>query len=287
MKTILPAFFCSLFCIGNAQEKKSLDSLNALLEAVYRSDQQPRETLDSLEQKFSFDSPQVQEQWRKIHYVDSINLLTVSSVLNKYGWLGMPQLSETAADAIFFVIQHADLAVQKQYLPMLQAAVTNSIGKGWQLAYITDRILINEGKFQLYGSQLFGPKKGELIFYPIANEMNVNKRRKALGLAPLEEHSRGLIKGEYLLPDHEMYDNKFVFMGFVMDQSQQPIAGALIAVGDKLSTRSDDYGRFRLIIPKAGPGDNIIFNKTGFKPQQYLLKHAGKDVVEMMFILEK
>jgi hypothetical protein len=51
-------------------------------------------------------------------------------------------------------------------------------------AYLTDRVLLAEGKQQLYGTQ-FTLEKGKCKPRPLEDEANVDKRRAAVGLPPL------------------------------------------------------------------------------------------------------
>ena len=53
-----------------------------------------------------------------------------------------------------------------------------------------DRILMNQGKKQIYGSQVVYNKKGEQVFYPIEDEANVNIRRAKIGMQPIEEYAK-------------------------------------------------------------------------------------------------
>jgi hypothetical protein len=69
------------------------------------------------------------------------------------------------------------------------------------LASLTDRVLLAEGKKQLYG-MMFDTKDGTLVPKPIEDEANVDKRRAELGMQPLAEYlrrsmkSRGMLKKE-------------------------------------------------------------------------------------------
>jgi hypothetical protein len=58
------------------------------------------------------------------------------------------------------------------------------------LALLEDRILTNQGKEQIYGSQVRTNDAGKYEFYPIMDETNVNKRRASVGLQPLEEYAK-------------------------------------------------------------------------------------------------
>jgi hypothetical protein len=90
------------------------------------------------------------------------------------------------------VLQHADYTYQKKYLPLLRKAAADKELRADRLAILEDRVLVNEGKKQLYGSQLRTNARGEWEFCPIEDEANVDKRRKSvgLGLGPLSEYAK-------------------------------------------------------------------------------------------------
>ena len=61
------------------------------------------------------------------------------------------------------------------------------------LAYLIDRVLVNEGKKQLYGTQ-FWFMNGKMEPRPIEDEANIDKRREEMGLgsfADYEKHMTG------------------------------------------------------------------------------------------------
>jgi hypothetical protein len=60
---------------------------------------------------------------------------------------------------------------------------------------LTDRVLVGEGKKQLYGTQL-STKDGKLTPQPIEDETNVDVRRKEAGLQPLAEYIK-FVEGMY------------------------------------------------------------------------------------------
>ena len=62
--------------------------------------------------------------------------------------------------------------------------------KGWYLAFLEDRILMSNGKKQIYGSQAkFNQETGKFHIHPIENVETVNEKRKKIGLEPIEEYS--------------------------------------------------------------------------------------------------
>jgi hypothetical protein len=55
------------------------------------------------------------------------------------------------------------------------------------VAYLTDRVLLAEGKKQVYGTQ-FTLVDGKCKPRPLEDEANVDERRKKVGLPPLAQH---------------------------------------------------------------------------------------------------
>ena len=174
--------------------------LVALLDTIYIEDQQDRGNMDTVEKQFGWQSKQMDSLWRKMRHQDSVNLIRVKNIIDNYGWLGPEEVGEQGAATIFLVIQHADSLTQVTYVPKMREAVKNGKAKPQNLALLEDRILTNQGKEQIYGSQLTrNEQSGKYEFFPIQDEANVNKRRASVGLPPLEEYAKhfGL---DYVLP---------------------------------------------------------------------------------------
>ncbi len=173
--------------------------LSALLDTVYQEDQSGRLKIDSLQKQFGWKSEQVQSLVKTMIIRDSINLIKIKQILDTYGWLGPDEVGKQGAQTIFLVIQHADSLTQVTYFPVMQEAVKNGKAQPQALALLEDRILTNQGKEQVYGSQVRTTDAGKYEFYPIRDEPNVNKRRASVGLQPLEEYAK-YFDINYVLP---------------------------------------------------------------------------------------
>jgi len=126
-----------------------------------------------------------------MNYIDSCNLVQVEILIAKYGWLGKSFVGAKGNGTVFLVIQHADLATQEKYLPLLQKSVEQGESRPADLALLQDRVLMRQGKKQIYGSQVvFNKTTGAQEFYPIEDEKNVNIRREKVGLQPMEEYAK-------------------------------------------------------------------------------------------------
>ncbi len=152
-----------------------LKAIKKELKAIYERDQKTRAHGDSA--KF-------------MHYIDSCNQVQITTLIEKYGWMGKSLVGEGYNQAFFLVIQHADLATQKKYFPLFQQSVEEGESKASDMAMMQDRILMREGKKQIYGSQVVFNKTGGQEFYPIEDEKNVNIRRKKVGLQPIEDYAK-------------------------------------------------------------------------------------------------
>ena len=185
--------------IGAAQSKIN-NSLVATLDTIFNEDQTLRLKSDTLVKQFGWKSKEVMELWEKIMYKDSINLLKVKNIINKYGWLGPDVVGKRGAQTIFLVIQHADSLTQVSYFPVMKKAVKKGKARPQDLAALEDRILTKQGKAQIYGTQVkINNETGNFEFFPIRDEPNVNKRRAAIGLEPIENYAK-FFDIDYTLP---------------------------------------------------------------------------------------
>ncbi len=168
------------------------------LDSIYVADQKYRMMFDSVEKTYGDESKEMQDLGRIMHEKDSINLIKVKTILDKYGWLGADSIGEQGNTILFLVIQHADLKTQEKYLPMMKEAAKNKKLPTSSLALLIDRIEMRNGRPQIYGSQV-SLKDGKYAPYLIIDEVNVNKRRAEVGLEPLEVYLKRF-NIDYTLP---------------------------------------------------------------------------------------
>lgn len=170
--------------------EKDLDhKLVAVLDTILEDDQLYRSSLQRMEADLGRDSEEVRKLWDQIQKQDSINLVKVKRILDERGWLGRNILGDDGNQALFLVIQHADLATQQKYLPMMREAVSLGNAQASDLAYLEDRVALDEGRMQIYGTQI-GVGSGENEYYvrPLLDPEHVDQRRAMVGLGPLAEY---------------------------------------------------------------------------------------------------
>lgn len=169
--------------------EQECDSLQTILEEVFYSDQELRLKSSEYIQKYGQNSEEVTNLWDSINENDSINLIIVKNIIDTYGWLSSDEVSNYGNLALFLVIQHADLKTQENYLPILKDAVERDLVDAGNLAYLEDRIAIGNGKKQIYGTQLeLDSVTGKYKILPIEDSINLDKRRKEVGLPSLKKY---------------------------------------------------------------------------------------------------
>lgn len=162
-------------------------ALRKILEVIAVEDQTLRLLLPDVNERFGHDSGEGKYIWSLIHRQDSICLMKIEKILNAYGWIGKSRVGAEANQAIWLVMQHADLERQLKYLPLLKKSVEIGESEGWHLAFLEDRILMRQHKNQIYGSQaIWDNIIGKMKIYPIDDRKNVNERRAKIGLEPIE-----------------------------------------------------------------------------------------------------
>ena len=157
------------------------------LEEIKLSDQVFRRIDGCIKEEF-VDDQDAQRYFRTlIRQQDSINLVRVEAIITKYGWLGIGQVGTRGNSTLWQVIQHAPLAIQEKYLPLIRRSVRAGQTMPDQLAILEDRILTDSGKPQRYGSQLMRIEDQMRIF-PVMDSETINERRNAIGLSRIENY---------------------------------------------------------------------------------------------------
>lgn len=126
--------------------------------------------------------------------VDSINLITVKQIIYQHGWPGYTGIGYQADINLWALVQHADedVTFQKYCLQLIEAQLLLSNTRSANYAYLYDRICINEGLPQLFGTQAKDVTNLRVVLYPLQDEINVNIYRKAFELGTLDRYITAL-----------------------------------------------------------------------------------------------
>ena len=185
-------FFSAIIVYGqtNLRLKTTIDSL-------YEVDQNVQLKLQTLlENKVPFDSIQKQQNIEKQTFDRHIPI--IKEIFLKNGYPTDKIVGKETSTHFFVLIQHSDSdpKFQASMLPVLKKYSTTGNVSKKDYAFLYDRVQRNTGGQQLYGTQPSYDDKGNLfdssnkIIYPkdLADPANVDKRRKKVGLQPLEKY---------------------------------------------------------------------------------------------------
>jgi len=169
---------------ATATAKPSLPGLQAELKRRVAADQRARETFD--DGSGAPDPKAVQT----LLSVDADNLRWFKQQVADHGF---PTVEEVGTDGVgdaFTLVQHADSDpdFQQQMLETMRARLAAGGIKKSEVAMLTDRVLVAQGKPQRYGSQYLRAKDGSFVPKPTEDAGHVDERRRQMDLMPLADY---------------------------------------------------------------------------------------------------
>jgi hypothetical protein len=121
------------------------------------------------------------------------------TLLDLYGWPTTTQVTEIAAAGAALIINHASHELRATYFPMLEAAFKKGEAQPLRYAKMKDRLLVEEGKKQRYGTQLQFVND-ERVPQPIQDPEYVDQRRAEIGLGPLQDYLKARFNIDWQVP---------------------------------------------------------------------------------------
>lgn len=136
--------------------------------------------------------------------VDAKNTARMKEIIDEIGWPLISEVSKDGASAAWLLVQHADRQPQFQAkcLPMLKKAFKAGEASGSNYAYLFDRVAVNLGNKQRFGTQAMGIDIGTQ-FRPIEEEWLVSERRAEFEVNPSIEEYAKVMGFEYTIPTKE------------------------------------------------------------------------------------
>ncbi len=124
--------------------------------------------------------------------LDKKNTERMKELVVEIGLPARSKVGEEASHKAWLLVQHADHDVQfqKHYLQLMKEANDGEVDKK-DIAYLEDRVRVNEGMPQLYGTQFYiDPIRKIYTPRPIEDSENVDKRRQEIGLDVMKEYAK-------------------------------------------------------------------------------------------------
>lgn len=125
----------------------------------------------------------------KMTEVDKVHTRRLHAIVDASGWPTRSMVGEDGATAAWLLLQHADLDpdFQERCLRLMEPLAAAGEASPRDLAYLTDRVAVNRGRPQRYGTQ-WQEVGGEFVPQPIEDPERVDERRAAVGLDTLAQN---------------------------------------------------------------------------------------------------
>ena len=184
----------------SCRSKKSIDfdKIAHELDSIYEQDQFLRGELASLFWSEDLDTIHYKALVNEQNKIDSLNLKRIEEIIEMVGgYPGKSMVGGSASKVGFFVLQHSSAEIRRKYLKLILEAADNfELNKSYA-AMFHDRVLMDEGSPQIYGTQiraetvfdsLTGKRITKRYVWPIQDTVNIDSLRLWNGLKPLEGH---------------------------------------------------------------------------------------------------
>ncbi len=155
------------------------------------------------------DAARFNEVIHKMSSTDEENTQWLKQVIERHGWPTKSMVGKDGAKATWLLVQHADADRDFQRLCLTKMLeLPKGVVPAQDIAYLTDRILVGEGKKQKFGTQCV-LKNSKYVPSPIEDEEHVDERRTEIGLMPLAEYL-DVIEKQYRVDSADTGDAKTV-----------------------------------------------------------------------------
>jgi hypothetical protein len=128
-------------------------------------------------------SPDEKKSVNEMKAVDRTNILAVRKIIATHGVPTPHTIGQNGMEAFWTLVQHGDLSLRAKMLRAFKAEKNSGIRMD-EMALLEDRVLINQVRPQVYGSQFY-PLGDDWVPYTIKDPDHVDERRQAMNLMPL------------------------------------------------------------------------------------------------------
>lgn len=187
MKFACVLLFIALMISCKSGQKQDFDS--SVGDEISRRAQLDREILDSLSELELAGAVSEELEYKK----DSIltaNYQFAKNIFDTYGFPGISQVGEQCSNDYWLLVQHSDMDVSFQ--EMVSNEFGNQVAKNnassQNMAYLIDRVLVNKGEPQIYGTQVVFDTLGNPTPKKLKDLQLVDTLRRSVGLDPLENY---------------------------------------------------------------------------------------------------
>ena len=138
------------------------------------------------------------EEWNS--FKDSVyttHQKRLAQIFDKSGFVGIDLAGEEGSMNFWLMVQHSDHNpdFQKEILEKMKIEVDKGNADPSNYGLLVDRVKLNTGQKQVYGTQVdYNFDIAQAYPKNLIDSINVNKRRKSIGLEPIEDYLNDMTK---------------------------------------------------------------------------------------------
>lgn len=162
-----------------------------LIDSLAVEDQKWRHLSRELNNSGKADAAQLAHAYEMMRRTDSLNHLALAKIVDQHGFPDYDQVGEEGTHNFWLLMQHQDMHpdFQERVLKMMEVAVGQNKASAKDYAYLLDRVLVNTGKPQVYGTQMtLNPAKTSFEPKPCIDPEHLDERRAGVGLGTMAKY---------------------------------------------------------------------------------------------------
>ena len=168
-------------------QQEVIKEITATIDSLYQVDQSIQ--MEIMEAGQNGESERLEALFNQELEIFERHIPILKDIYNQIGYPGIDLIGEEGSGQFFTLVQHADADVAFQ-AAMLEE-LTKELHKGnvnpKDYAFLTDRVSIAQNNYQIYGTQVqYNTTHAQAFPRALKDSLEVNKRRKEIGLEPIE-----------------------------------------------------------------------------------------------------
>ena len=167
-------------------ESKTKEDMKDILFFINKLDSDSLKSEGEVVKRYGFDSKESLLAHYKTVSLNKCNVELIESIINRFGWLNESEVGVIPNQTLWIIIQHSDIETQTRFYPLMEEEMKKGNLPKSQFAKLQDRMLVNTGRNQIYGTQFQLNPDFTYSLYPIDDIEGVNARREEVGLEPLD-----------------------------------------------------------------------------------------------------
>lgn len=128
---------------------------------------------------------------RNISLTDSLNYFLLKDIFDKYGFPNYDIVGQEGSNNFWLLVQHQDRnpTFQDSVLVKMKIQVDANKASSGNYAYLVDRVKVNTGQKQVYGTQMeLNSEQTSYVPKSVIDPDKLNERRASVGLGTIESY---------------------------------------------------------------------------------------------------